>query len=229
MKVVPLHDTVSNTCTYIIYSEIDQVAVIIDPTDTQLERDLLEIEHLQLALKFIIETHVHADHVTSAYRLAELTGAKIMVPFESSHSNNITVVGDGDLIPLGEVDAIKVLSTPGHTKCSASFLFGDCLFTGDTLLIDGCGRTDLQGGDAGDLYDSVHGKLFTLDAQTIVWPGHDYAGRTASSIGWERAHNRRLSGRKRQEFISLMAGLNLPMPRLYETAVMSNLNLGRVQ
>jgi glyoxylase-like metal-dependent hydrolase (beta-lactamase superfamily II) len=135
-------------------------------------------------------------------------------------------LNDGDVIRFGDGETIQVLHTPGHTAGSMSYLWRGNLFTGDTLLIDGCGRTDFQSGSAADLYDSVTGKLFTLPGDTRVWPGHDYKGQSVSTIGWEREHNARLANRSRADFVALMEALNLPRPRLIDVAVPANRNLG---
>jgi sulfur dioxygenase len=137
-------------------------------------------------------------------------------------------LADGDVLRFGG-EEIAVLHTPGHTAGSVSFLWRASLFSGDTLLIDGCGRTDFQGGSAGALFDSVHQKLFTLPDATRVWPGHDYRGQCVSTIGWERANNARLANRPREEFIALMAALDLPRPKLMDVALPANRRLGLAQ
>jgi len=133
---------------------------------------------------------------------------------------------DGDVIRFGANEEIVVLHTPGHTAGSVSFLWRGNVFTGDTLLIDGCGRTDFQSGSAGDLYDSVTEKLFRLPDAIRVWPGHDYKGQSVSTIGWEKRHNARLAKRSREDFIALMDNLNLPRPKLMDIAVPANRQLG---
>ncbi|HEY5801418.1 MAG TPA: MBL fold metallo-hydrolase, partial [Burkholderiaceae bacterium] len=133
---------------------------------------------------------------------------------------------DGDVIRFGEDEQIQVLHTPGHTAGSMSFVWRGNVFTGDTLLIGGCGRTDFQSGSAEALYDSVTRKLFTLSEATLVWPAHDYHGCSVSTIGWEVKHNARLAARSRQDFVALMAALDLPKPALLDVAVPANQNLG---
>jgi glyoxylase-like metal-dependent hydrolase (beta-lactamase superfamily II) len=132
---------------------------------------------------------------------------------------------DGDSLQFGD-EVLRALHTPGHTAGSMSYLWRDCVFTGDCLLIDGCGRTDFQSGDAGLMYDSITERLFTLPDETLVYPAHDYHGLTMSSIGHEKRHNARLAGRSREEFIALMASLQLPRPRMMDVAVPANRNLG---
>src|SRR5690606_751515 len=135
------------------------------------------------------ETHVHADHITSAGRLRESTGASVIVPAGQHVANADREMGDGDEIRVGAAPPLRVLATPGHTAGSVSLAWDACVFTGDALFIDGCGRTDFQGGNAGTLHDSVTRKLFALDDATLVYPGHDYHGRSASTIGYERRCN----------------------------------------
>jgi glyoxylase-like metal-dependent hydrolase (beta-lactamase superfamily II) len=200
--------------------------VIIDPVDRHWQRDLVHVERLGLKLTHVLETHAHADHVTSAGKLRALTGAKACVPSGCGIPPAEVQLQDGDVIPFGLHEHIAVIHTPGHTAGSMCYLWRGNLFTGDTLLVDGCGRTDFQGGSADALYDSVTGKLFALDEATRVWPGHDYKGQSVSTIGWEKRHNARLAGRSRADFVALMAALNLPRPKLMDVAVPANRNLG---
>jgi glyoxylase-like metal-dependent hydrolase (beta-lactamase superfamily II) len=219
-------DATSSTYTYLLLDRPGGHAALIDPVDTNAERDLAEIARLGLTLAHVIETHVHADHVTSAGLLRRLTGATVVVPAGAGVQGADREVADGDDIRFGDAPPIRTFSTPGHTAASASYLWNGCVFTGDALFIGGCGRTDFQDGDAGRLYDSVTQKLFALPDATIVYPAHDYNGRHASTIGHERAHNARLAGRTREAFIALMNGLHLPMPKLIDVAVPANLRLG---
>ena len=223
---IQLFDAESSTFTYILAAADSRDAVIIDPVERHFARDLAHLERLGLTLTHVLETHAHADHVTSAGRLRERTGAKACVPSGCDIPPAEMQLEDGDRISFGEHEQIAVIHTPGHTAGSMCYLWRGNLFTGDTLLIDGCGRTDFQSGSAEALYDSVTRKLFTLDYHTRVWPGHDYHGQSVSSIGWERRHNARLAGRGRDEFIALMAALDLPRPRLIDIAVPANRNLG---
>ena len=223
---IQLFDAESSTYTYILSSPDNRDAVIIDPVDRHWQRDLGHIERLGLRLTHVLETHAHADHVTSAGRLRALTGAKACVPSGCGIPPAEVQLNDGDLVRFGEREHIAVIHTPGHTAGSMCYLWRGNLFSGDTLLVDGCGRTDFQGGSAGALYDSVTRKLFALDDATRVWPGHDYKGQSVSSIGWEKRHNARLAGRSRDAFIALMGALDLPRPRLMDVAVPANRNLG---
>lgn len=226
---IQLFDSESSTYTYILFAPGDRQAVIVDPVDHNVERDLAHLERLGLSLAYVLETHAHADHVTSAGRLRELTGARAAVPSGCDIPPAELQLCDGDVIRFGKAEEIRVLHTPGHTAGSMSYLWRGNVFTGDTLLINGCGRTDFQSGSADALYDSVHSRLFTLPDDTLVWPGHDYKGQSVSTVGWEKRHNARLANRNREEFRTLMANLNLPKPKLIDIAVPANRNLGLPQ
>jgi sulfur dioxygenase len=223
---VQLFDVESSTFTYILVADDDRSAVIIDPVEQHWERDLAHLERLGLRLAYVLETHAHADHVTSAGKLRQLTGALAAVPAGCGIAPAELQLNDGDLIRFGADETITVLHTPGHTAGSVSYVWRGNVFTGDTLLIDGCGRTDFQSGSAAALYDSVVGKLFTLPDATRMWPGHDYKGQSVSTIGWEKRHNARLAKRSKEDFVVLMAALKLPKPRLIDIAVPANQNLG---
>ncbi|MCC2974910.1 MBL fold metallo-hydrolase [Massilia sp. IC2-476] len=228
MQVNPiqLFDAESSTYTYILSAPDSRDAVIIDPVDRHWQRDLAHVERLGLTLTHVLETHAHADHVTSAGKLRALTGAKACVPSGCGIPSAEVQLQDGDVIGFGLREHIAVIHTPGHTAGSMCYLWRGNLFTGDTLLVDGCGRTDFQGGSADALYDSVTRKLFTLDDATRVWPGHDYKGQSVSTIGWEKSHNARLANRSRADFVALMGALNLPRPKLMDVAVPANRQLG---
>jgi glyoxylase-like metal-dependent hydrolase (beta-lactamase superfamily II) len=225
LPLIQLFDAVSSTYTYLLRDSDSGEAALIDPVDTQAERDLGLIAREGLKLHYTLETHTHADHITSAGRLRELTGATAVAPAGCHIGSADLQVLDGELIRFG-AEVIRVIHTPGHTAGSASYLWRDNLFSGDSLLIMGCGRTDFQGGDAGMLYDSITQKLFTLPDDTKVWPGHDYRGFTVSTIGREKRHNPRLAGKSREQFIELMGELDLPKPRLMDVAVPANRRLG---
>ncbi|MDK6079545.1 MBL fold metallo-hydrolase [Massilia varians] len=223
---IQLFDTESSTFTYILVAPGESDAVIIDPVERHWERDLRHLERLGLRLRYVLETHAHADHVTSAGRLCEKTGALAAAPSGCGILPAELQLNDGELIRFGKAEEIRVLHTPGHTGGSMSYVWRGNVFTGDTLLIDGCGRTDFQSGSADALYDSVHAQLFTLPDDTRMWPGHDYKGQSVSTIGWEKRHNARLAGRSREDFVRLMGELNLPRPKLIDVAVPANRNLG---
>jgi glyoxylase-like metal-dependent hydrolase (beta-lactamase superfamily II) len=228
MDILPiqLFDPVSSTYTYILRDPEGDEAVIIDPVDTQWQRDLQQLERLGLRLKLVLETHAHADHITAAGKLRELTGAKAAAPAGCGIAPADIQLQDHDVIRFGKNETIQVLHTPGHTAGSMSYVWRGNVFTGDALLIDGCGRTDFQSGSADALYDSIHTKLFRLPETMLVWPAHDYKGRAVSTIGWEKAHNSRLAGKDKAAFFELMANLNLPKPKLIDVAVPANQNLG---
>ena len=232
MNPTQLFDPASSTYTYVLSDASTREALIIDPVDEQLERDLATLERMGLSLKWAVETHAHADHITSAARLAELTGARTAAPAGCNVGTAARQLRDGDELRFGG-ETLRVLHTPGHTAGSVCFLWTPKdqpepahVFTGDTLLIQGCGRTDFQSGDAGQLYDSITQRLFTLPATTIVWPAHDYHERLQSTIGAEKATNPRLAGKTREQFITLMNDLHLPRPRRIDEAVPANQRSG---
>lgn len=221
-------DEQSSSFTYLVASE-EQKAFLVDPVldNNKIYQDFISQHSLRLS--FILETHTHADHVTGSGTLHDIYGCKIYCGL-SSNSKNIETVSDGQEILLDNL-FIKALYTPGHTDDSFSYLlkyYQDCyLFTGDTLLINGCGRTDFQNGDSGQLYDSINQKLFSLGENTIVLPGHDYNGLTRTTIGDQKRTNPRLANKSKDEFIHIMNNLNLPTPKLMDVAVPLNLNLGK--
>jgi sulfur dioxygenase len=229
MNPIQLFDPASSTYTYILFDEASREAVIIDPVDTQMERDLGRLREYGLRLKYIVETHAHADHITSAGALIEHTGAQAATPEGCGVKPSAIQLQDGDTLRFGQ-QGLKALHTPGHTAGSMSFIWGNHVFTGDTLLIGGCGRTDFQSGSASALYDSLTRVLFALPDDTVVWPGHDYKGQTQSTIGAEKRTNPRIAHegalRSREDFAALMGALNLPKPKRIDEAVPANLTLG---
>jgi glyoxylase-like metal-dependent hydrolase (beta-lactamase superfamily II) len=221
-----LFDPESSTYTYLIGDPVLGVCALVDPVREQLDRDLARVDSLGLKLVHTLETHIHADHVTSGSALTERRGSRPILHRDSHVSCDALRVAHGDRFAIGNIP-ITVLETPGHTPESVSFLFADRVLTGDALLIGTCGRTDFQGGDPGSLYDSVHGRLFTLPDETLVFPAHDYKGHTQSTIGVEKRTNARLTGRTRAEFIVLMNGLALPPPKHIDEALPANLRCGK--
>jgi glyoxylase-like metal-dependent hydrolase (beta-lactamase superfamily II)/rhodanese-related sulfurtransferase len=230
MNPIQLFDPASSTYTYVLFDETTRNALIIDPVDEQLERDLQVLRQHSLTLLWAVETHAHADHITSAARLAEHTGAQTAAPEACGIRTAARQLADGSTLQFGR-QTLRALATPGHTAGSMSYLWqeGDTpghVFTGDTLLINGCGRTDFQSGSAEALYRSLTEVLFTLPDDTVVWPGHDYQGRSHSTIGAEKASNVRVAGKTLSEFKATMDTLNLPKPRRIDEAVPANLSSG---
>jgi len=223
-----LFDPASSTLTYLIADDSNHEAVLIDPVTEQVERDVRLLREHGLALKYTLETHVHADHVTAAHVLKQATGARTAVCRDCNAQGYDRLLKDGDVILFGH-EEILTIATPGHTPGSVSYLWRDRVFTGDTLLIGGCGRTDFQNGSAEALWHSITEKLFRLDEQILVYPAHDYKGRRVSSIGEERRFNARVAGKTREEFLSIMNNLNLPMPAHIHEAVPANLEGGAGQ
>lgn len=216
-----LFDIESSTYTYLIVDDATLEALFIDPVDSHFDAYIELIAQLNCKLKYTIETHVHADHITASGMLRKRfdldTGASAQCGVDTADIQ----LRDGDILWLGE-QPIKVIATPGHTAGSISFLWNDRIFTGDSLLINGCGRTDFQGGDAGTLYDSITNKIFTLADETLVYPAHDYKGLQVSCVAQEKNINPRLAHKTRDEFIQLMDALDLPKPELIDIAVAAN-------
>jgi glyoxylase-like metal-dependent hydrolase (beta-lactamase superfamily II) len=219
------YDEVSSTLTYLLADEQSRQAVLIDPVTDNIDEYLDFLRHAELNLVYSLETHVHADHITGGGKLKALTTAKTAVSNACGAETADIQLQDHDEIVFG-AEKIKVIATPGHTPGSLSFLWRDRLFTGDSLLINGCGRTDFQGGDAGKLYDAITTRLFSLAPETLVYPGHDYNGRRVSSIAQEKLINPRLANKTKAEFVHLMENLNLPKPKLIDIAVPANRKCG---
>ncbi len=223
-----LFDEETWTYTYILGDEQTREAVIIDSVKERVDRDMKMLDELGLKLKFALETHVHADHVTGAGLLRQRTGAKTVVSKFGGATCPDVLVDDGDTINFGHY-ALEVRSTPGHTDGDITYVLSDqtMAFTGDTLFIRGCGRTDFQQGDPNKMYDSVYEKIFTLPDNCLVYPGHDYNGRTVSTVAEEKAYNPRLGhGKTRDDFAQIMNNLKLPRPKKIDVAVPANLHCG---
>lgn len=225
MKPIQLFDPDSSTYTYVLFDVDTREALIIDPVDEQIERDLATLREYGLKLVWTVETHAHADHITSAGKLAELAGARTAAPAGCGIGTAAVQLQHGDTLRFGG-ETLQALHTPGHTAGSMSYRWRGHVFTGDTLLINGCGRTDFQSGSASDLYRSLTEVLFALPDDTIVWPGHDYQGRSHSTIGQEKVSNARVAGKSEAEFVALMDSLQLPRPRRIDEAVPANLSSG---
>ncbi|XDD45694.1 MBL fold metallo-hydrolase [Leptospira sp. WS39.C2] len=228
IDIKPLYDFESGTWTYLVIDNTSNQAVLIDPVLENWERDLQFINSMHLQLVATIETHMHADHITAAGELREKTGCENYAPNLAGATCATKLLKDNDQFQIGKLDFL-VLHTPGHTPCSISLVLnGKYVFTGDTLLVRGCGRTDFQGGSAESLYHSITNKLFQLPDETIVFPGHDYKGFVSSSIGEEKKWNPRIANRTLQEFKSIMDNLNLPEPKKIHEAVPANRACGKI-
>ncbi len=221
-----LFDKESSTYTYLIADKITQEAILVDPVLEQLNRDLVLLDELGLKLRYCLETHLHADHITATGKLREQTGCHSILPENANVACADSYIRNGEILQIGKVQ-IKAIATPGHTDSHMAYLInGSRILTGDALFIRGCGRTDFQSGDAGTLYDSVTTRLFTLPDVTLVYPAHDYRGYTVSTIGEEKKWNPRFVKRDRANFIQLMNNLNLPHPKKMMEAVPANEHCG---
>jgi sulfur dioxygenase len=221
-----LFEPLSSTYTYLIGCEETGQAVLIDPVIATLERDLEVLRGLGLSLAYSVDTHVHADHITAALELKHKVGSKIAAPAAEQVECADVQLEEGVPFRVGSI-TLQPLHTPGHTSGHFAYVLGERVFTGDALLIDACGRTDFQQGDADALYHSVRGKLFTLPDDTLVYPAHDYQQRWVSSVRQEKQRNPRLGGdRSIEEFRQIMAGLNLPYPKFIDYAVPGNKQCG---
>lgn len=212
----------SSTFTYLVASDYGREALIIDPVDDSIELYTKLIDELGCRLVMAVDTHTHADHVSARCALRHSKGCHAVIGEHSKAECASLFLKDGERFNL-DGTSVESLYTPGHTDDSYSLLIGDRVFTGDALFIRGCGRTDFQQGDAGALYDSITQKLFTLPEETMVYPAHDYNGRTSSSIYEEKRYNPRLAGKSKGEFIEIMESLNLPRPAKMDVAVPANL------
>ncbi len=218
-------DPVSSTFTYLLAKSKGSEALIIDPVLENVDEYLRFLGQNNLKLVVAMDTHIHADHKTGLGQLRNITRCMTCL---SEHANASTIsrkLADGDKVSIDGVE-LMVFYTPGHTDDSCCFYTQGMVFTGDTLFIRGNGRTDFQHGDAGQLYDSISEKLFTLPDDTSVWPGHDYKGEQTSTIGIEKLENPRYFGKSREEFIDIMNSLNLPDPKLMDIAVPFNQHFG---
>ena len=220
-------DSESCAYTYLLFDPYNKKSVIIDPVLEQFDRDMRNVKKLDLDLIGILETHVHADHITGAFTIRKKTGAPIYYGSESGVQGADFILNDGDSIHVGQFD-IKTIHTPGHTKGCVSYYTCGMLFTGDTLFIGGTGRTDFQGGDPSTLYDSVTKKLFLYTDDTQVYPAHNYSGEMQTTIGEEKKWNPNVGNNiDKEKFIAAEKGQNRPYPKKIDLAVPANLKCGK--
>lgn len=223
-----LVDPETSTYTYLLGDERTREAVLIDPVLEQLERDSALLRELDLLLRWTLDTHVHADHVTASGRLRERHGSKVGVGARTGVANADLLLRDGDVLRVGDLE-LEVIETPGHTGGCVTYAcsMAAMAFTGDALLIRGCGRTDFQEGDAAALFRSVRERIFSLPDAWLLYPGHDYRGRTVTTVTEEKRFNPRLGlDRSREQFTSVMEGLRLAYPARMALAVPANLESG---
>jgi glyoxylase-like metal-dependent hydrolase (beta-lactamase superfamily II)/rhodanese-related sulfurtransferase len=226
-----LHDQTSATYTYLLADRTANEAVLIDPVFEQARRDAALLRELGLRLAYTIDTHVHADHVTAAWLLKRSVGSRIALSAASGGRGMDVPLRDGDRIRFG-ARYLTALATPGHTNGCMTLVLDDrsMAFTGDALLIRGCGRTDFQQGSARELYRSIKQRIFTLPDECSIFPAHDYRGQTSSSVREEKSYNPRLGGeRSEEDFVGFMANLGLPHPKQMDVAVPANLQCGHVE
>ncbi len=223
-----LFDADTWTYTYLIADLKTKEAALVDSVLEQVERDFKLLKELNLKLKYCLETHIHADHITGTGKLREMTGCQGIVPENAQAACADRYIKDGETLQVGDIE-IQAIETHGHTDSHVAYLVNNThVLTGDALFIRGCGRTDFQSGDAGTLYDRVTQKLFTLPDETLVYPAHDYKGLTVSTIGEEKQFNPRFVGKDRESFITFMDNLDLPDPKKIMEAVPANERCGKV-
>jgi len=218
-------DQKSSTYTYLIASAKGREAVIIDPVIENVEKYISLLQELDLKLVKVIDTHIHADHITGASKLKKATNCSTIMG-EHTPADTVEIkVKDGEKVKIDQIE-IKAIYTPGHTSDSYSFLMDKYLFSGDTLLINGTGRTDFQNGSSEDAYNSLFNKLLKLPDDTLLYPGHDYNGKLFSTIGNEKKLNPRLQVNSADEYAEIMSKLNLSKPELMDSNIQSNIRLG---
>lgn len=219
-------DPESCTYTYLVADRPGGSAMLFDPVRENVAAYHALLAELGVKLSASAETHTHADHITAASDLRDGTGCELYISHAAKATCANHFLREGDVVLVGGVE-IRVLETPGHTPCGLSFVIGDRVLTGDALFIGGCGRTDFQHGDPVKLWDSITTKLFTLPGDTLVFPGHDYNGNTVSTIKQEMAKNPRLAGKTRDEFVTIMNGLDLAPPKRIAESLPANEQCGR--
>ena len=220
-----LFDTKSSTYTYLISSGKGREALIIDPVIENVTEYISLLKELDLKLVKVIDTHIHADHVTGASKLKDITKCSTIMGAHTPAESVEIKVKDDEYIDIDNLK-IRAMYTPGHTSDSYSFLMNNYLFSGDTLLINGTGRTDFQNGNAKDAYNSIFNKLLKLPEETLLYPAHDYKGEKVSTIGKEKKQNPRLQINNVDEYVEIMSNLNLSKPKLIDSNVSRNIKLG---
>ena len=220
-----LFDTKSSTYTYLISSGKGREALIIDPVIENVTEYISLLKELDLKLVKVIDTHIHADHVTGASKLKDITKCSTIMGAHTPAESVEIKVKDDEYIDIDNLK-IRAMYTPGHTSDSYSFLMNNYLFSGDTLLINGTGRTDFQNGNAKDAYNSIFNKLLKLPEETFLYPAHDYKGEKVSTIGKEKKQNPRLQINNVDEYVEIMSNLNLSKPELIDSNVSRNIKLG---
>lgn len=228
ISVRQLFDLETFTYTYIVFDEVTRDAVIIDSVKEKLHRDLKIVKELSLKVHYILDTHAHADHITGAGDLRSELGSKTVIGKGAGVKCIDLGIADGENLSAGSL-SIKALATPGHTNGCTCFLIGDNLFTGDTLFIRGCGRTDFQGGSAHSLFQSIKNKIYTLPDSTKIYPGHDYNGVSFSTVTEEKKYNPRIAELTTEDqFVQIMGDLKLAPPKKIHEALPANLKCGQV-
>ena len=222
-----LFDKTSSTYTYLVASAKGREALIIDPVLEDVDKYIVLLNELNLKLVKVIDTHIHADHITGAGKLKDQTKCTTIMGDQTPAEAVEIKVKDEEIIKLDQLK-IKALHTPGHTPDSFSFLMNNYLFSGDTLLINGTGRTDFQNGSAKDAYNSIFNKLLKLPEETLLYPAHDYNGKKFSTIGDEKKFNPRLQVNNENEYVQIMNNLKLPKPKLIDLNILSNIKLGAI-
>ena len=228
MNIRQLIDNETCTYTYLVWDSDSLEAIIIDPVLEKINRDLDYINKLNLNLKYIIETHVHADHITGALQIKKTSNAKICYGSKTGVSGADILLNDNDTLTIGSI-VIKAIHTPGHTSGCTSYYIDGYIFTGDTLFIEGTGRTDFQEGSSENTYNSIRNKIFTYPNNTVVYPGHNYKGLTSSTIGYERKYNPNVGDNiEINDYVEREKNMNRPYPKKFDVAVPANLLCGKL-